>query len=339
MNRLFVLLFALLTVSAGCVRKLPPSLSGDDLPPPFSEEAVNFLVFGDWGRNGFFNQRDVARQMGITAQEIDSEFVISTGDNFYPSGVRDIDDSRWQTSFELIYTAESLQKPWYVVLGNHDWEGNIDAEIEYTERSDRWEMPDRYFTEELNVNDSTKALFVFIDTTPIVDAARTRHYPQSNRWSQSRQLAWIDSTLASSNAAWKIVVGHHPVYVASSKYEDDPNLIRDLAPILNRYHVQAYFSGHDHNLQHLRVAESDVNYFVSGAGSLTRAVDPGDPHSLFALRIPGFMAVSLTAEEMYVKALGENGFTYYFANVPVGDLPQPDSTSDGSARATGSGSR
>ena len=274
--------------------------------------------------------------MGETAAEIRSRFVISTGDNFYPSGVDDLNDFKWVTSYERIYSAPSLRTPWYPVLGNHDWRGNVDAQIEYSAYSDTWTMPHRYYSRHIPVADSLNALFVFIDTTPIADADRARIYPQSGRWFRSRQLAWIDSTLAASDAPWKIVVGHHPVYVASSKYEDNPELIRDLVPIMERHGVQVYFSGHDHNLQHLRIADSDINYFVSGAGSLTRDVDSDDPHALVALRVPGFMAVSLTAREMFVKVLDEHGHVYYFTNVPVGDRREPEPATQAPPQPTGS---
>lgn len=336
LNRLLILLAALLTISAGCSPR-PSAIPEANLPPPFSPEAMNFIVMGDWGRDGFFNQRDVAEQMGETAGEIESRFVISTGDNFYPSGVRDLNDFKWVRSFERIYTAPSLRTPWYVVLGNHDWQGNVDAQIEYSDYSDMWTMPDRYFAREIQIADSVDALFVFIDTTPISDADRSRLYPQSYMWRKERQLAWIDSTLGASNAPWKIVVGHHPVYVASSKYEDDPDLIRELVPIMERHNVQVYFAGHDHNLQHLRIADSDINYFVSGAGSLTRGVDADDPHALFAVRVPGFMAVSLTPEEMYLKAIDERGHVYYFTNVPVGERPVPERVLSPPRQVTGSG--
>ena len=148
----------------------------------------------------------------------------------------------------------------------------------------------------------------------------------SERWNRGEQLRWIDSTLAASEAEWKIVVGHHPIYVASSKYEDNPYLQSDLEPILERHGVQAYFAGHDHNLQHLRPEGSSVNYFVSGAGSLTRAVEDANPNALFALRVPGFMAVSLTAKQMFVQAIDEHGHLFYFANVPVGEEAGPPPT-------------
>ena len=81
---------------------------------------MNFLVFGDWGRNGEKDQADVAREMGVVAKKIDAQFILAVGDNFYEDGVASVDDPQWQSSFEQVYTAESLQVPWYAILGNHD---------------------------------------------------------------------------------------------------------------------------------------------------------------------------------------------------------------------------
>lgn len=324
MRRLALLLLALVTAAAGCFSQ-QEGLSQDDLPEPFSPDALNFLIVGDWGRNGFFNQREVAEEMGRTAEEIGSQFTISTGDNFYSSGVTSVADPKWDRSFERVYTAPSLFRPWYVVLGNHDWQGDVDAQVAYTQRSSRWTMPSRYFTVEQFVDDSTRALFAFLDTTPLADLDRPYLYPTSEQWDRGAQLRWLDSTLAASTAAWKIVVGHHPVYSASSKisYQRNEYLVSDLVPLLERHGVQAYFAGHDHNLQHLLPEGSPVHYFVSGAGSLTRSVVPEHPDALFALRVPGFMAVSLTPEQMFVQAIDEHGHVFYFTNVPVGETEDP----------------
>ena len=43
-----------------------------------------------------------------------------------------------QETFERVYNASSLHNPWYFVAGNHDWNGNVSAEIEYTNVSKRW---------------------------------------------------------------------------------------------------------------------------------------------------------------------------------------------------------
>ena len=52
-------------------------------------------------------------QMGRVADQIESSFVISTGDNFYDNGLADISDAQFETSFSRIYAAKSLHTQWY----------------------------------------------------------------------------------------------------------------------------------------------------------------------------------------------------------------------------------
>lgn len=289
---------------------------------PFDSTAFNFIVVGDWGRNGFFNQADVARGMGRVGERIYSRFTISTGDNFYTAGVTSLDDPKWQRSFEDIYTQPALQSRWYVTLGNHDWMGNVQAQIDYTRQSDRWYMPAQYFDEVMTLPDSaagrpaTRVHFVFLDTVPIAySPAKSAHYRGNGRWDDDAQLAWLRETLETSDAEWKIVVGHHPVYTGSTSYLDNPLLIERLKPIFEENGVQAYFAGHEHSLQHHRPEGSTVDYFISGAGSLTREVVQ-TPNTLFAYRSPGFMGVSLTRDRMEVRSYDEDGGLLYTADVP-----------------------
>jgi tartrate-resistant acid phosphatase type 5 len=55
--------------------------------------------------------------MGRVGEKLDIDFVVSTGDNFYDTGLTGVDDDAFEQSFTDIYTAKSLQKPWY--LGKH----------------------------------------------------------------------------------------------------------------------------------------------------------------------------------------------------------------------------
>lgn len=51
--------------------------------------------------------------MGKVGEELDIDFVISTGDNFYEDGLEGVHDNKFADSFTNIYTAKSLQKQWY----------------------------------------------------------------------------------------------------------------------------------------------------------------------------------------------------------------------------------
>ena len=292
------------------------SLAGEE-PAPFDSTALNFLIVGDWGRNGFFNQAEVADAMGVVGERIRSQFTISTGDNFYLSGVTGVDDVKWERSFERIYTAPVLQSRWYVTLGNHDWQGDIPAQIAYSETSERWYLPAQYYAETIAVDDGTRVLFVFLDTNPLAyPEDYRRRFSDSGEWDHDGQLEWLERTLAGSDAAWKVVIGHHPIYVGSTAYSDNERLVERLVPLFEEYGVQAYFAGHDHNLQHHRPEGSTVDYFVSGAGSLTREVVE-TPNTLFALRVPGFMAVSMTRTRMTVQGYDEDRRLVYESEVPL----------------------
>jgi tartrate-resistant acid phosphatase type 5 len=45
---------------------------------------------------------------------LDIDFVISTGDNIYDDGIANTSDPLFKECFTNIYTAQSLQKPWYI---------------------------------------------------------------------------------------------------------------------------------------------------------------------------------------------------------------------------------
>jgi tartrate-resistant acid phosphatase type 5 len=51
--------------------------------------------------------------MGIVGKKMDIDFVVNVGDNFYESGLTGVHDKAFEESFTHIYTAKSLQKPWY----------------------------------------------------------------------------------------------------------------------------------------------------------------------------------------------------------------------------------
>ena len=50
-------------------------------------DTFNFIVANDLGRNGYYDQKPIAEQMGRLAEEIDIEFVAAAGDIHHFEGV------------------------------------------------------------------------------------------------------------------------------------------------------------------------------------------------------------------------------------------------------------
>lgn len=281
----------------------------------FAQTRISFIAIGDWGRSGTKHQDEVAYQMGIWGESKKINFVISLGDNFYDHGVSSTEDPLWQTSFENIYVLPSLYVPWYAVLGNHDYLGNIQAQIDYSSTSTRWRMPAKYFSETFMIDSVTSALFVFMDTNPICaddDESKNQYSEDVSKTDNNIQFRWLDSTLNSSNAKWKFVSGHHPV-ISGGYHGGLAVMTEKLFPILEKNNVDIYFCGHDHDMQHLVLGR--VNFLVSGAGSSTRDCEAIEQTKFFATRTSGFLGVTLLKDSLKAEFIDKDGTPLYTTTI------------------------
>lgn len=269
------------------------------------EDAYNFYVIGDWGRNGSAGQVATAKQMTRTASSIEPEFIISVGDNFYPNGVASTSDPLWKNSFEDVYKDEALQCDWYTCIGNHDIRGSVQAQIDYSEISRRWNLPDWYYSFEKTLeDDSTKALFVFIDTNPFqYTGFSSKYYSKVQDQDTTAQKIWLKKVLASSDAKWKIVVGHHPMYTGGKRVKGTEPIISSFRNLFEEYGVDIYFCGHEHDLQLLKEQDRKTTYVVSGAGSKIRKTG-NMKYTKFSAAENGFFTASMTRDSIYLQAIG-----------------------------------
>jgi acid phosphatase len=283
---------------------------------PAAGMPFNFLVVGDWGRDGSNHQRDVAAQMGKTAASLASACVVSVGDNFYDDGVASVGDRQWRTSFEDIYTAASLQIPWYVVLGNHDYRGTPQAQIDYSATSSRWRMPSRYYSVSGASLGAPHLDLFFIDTSPLVHKYREKVDGKiaANVAAQdvTAQLRWLDATLGASSARWKLVIGHHTLRSGGSAHGETPEIVAAIDPLLHKHGVQAYINGHDHDLQHIR--RGGVSYIGSGAGSEVRPVKAVEG-TLFCAERSGFASLTSTPDALKLEFRDFGGASLYQATI------------------------
>jgi len=300
---------SLINPLSGIAENKVTHLNSEDVSPRAAlanDFPLNFLAIGDWGRNGEYDQAEVAKQMGQWATTHPNDFVISVGDNFYPLGVISENDPLFHYSFESIYTAHSLQCDWYPVLGNHDYGSDPDAQVRYSKISRRWNMPARYYTKEVDLGKDAKVLFVMIDTDPFLFEAKKDYV--------DKQMGWIDQTLSNAGAdvKWKIVVGHHPSYTVGPRITnyDTLTMRKAITNIFEKHKVDVYLSGHDHSLQHLKPA-GYTHQFISGAGSELTHVTEGIDYAKFQSSEHGFMYFSVDANRIHVRAINVTGNTIY----------------------------
>ncbi len=285
--RLQIILIVSLLFS--CVTTPPPDDQKN--PPPKPEEPklgeLGLIMIGDTGM-GNKGQYEVAKGMEMYCQVSRCDYGLLLGDNIYDDGVKSQYDIQFKKKFEEPYA--KLQFPFYVVLGNHDARGSWEAQVHY--QSKRWKMPSRYYTKRIG----DVELFG-IDTN-------WKIFRQSG--GGKRQREWLDSALARSDAKYKLVFGHHPVYSYGS-HGDDHRMKKYLRPLLKKYKVAFYICGHDHDKQ--LIEKDGLRYIVSGAGSKLRKTKKGK-YSLFAKSSLGFVHM-LLGKDVRVRFLDSKGRIEY----------------------------
>lgn len=292
------------------VSSCKPTTDSTSSLPAEVEDNFNFIVANDLGRNGYYDQKIIAEQMGETAGEIGIEFVAAAGDIHHFEGVASVNDPLWNTNYEYIYSHPELMLDWYPVLGNHEYRGNTQAVLDYSSVSRRWCMPARYYDKSFEVGDSSSLKVVFIDTAPLIDKYHKESeesYRDVAAQDMEAQLHWIDSVLNASHETWKIVIGHHPVYAQTPKDEiERENLQQRLDPLLRKYGVDMYIAGHIHNFQHIKVSGSDVDYVVNSSASLSRKVSEIEG-TQYCSPEPGFSVVSVSDKDLNLYMLDKTG--------------------------------
>jgi tartrate-resistant acid phosphatase type 5 len=294
---LLALLIALPLAAQDRERGREDPAASRDLPPvviPPARDGVRYLralVFGDWGI-GSPGQRAVADAMAKRAEAEPVDALITTGDNFYPRGVASVQDPHWRATFEEVYAQPSLQVPVYPCLGNHDWGGDVQAQVAYGGVNPRWRLPATYHAWSWPEGEATPVVQLFVlDTTPML-----------MRGGSAEQLRWLDEQLGASTARWKVVYGHHPIH-SNSRHGDTPTLKQTLEPILIRRQVDLYMAGHDHALELFKPIQG-VHHLVSGGGGGPEFAYPitwSEEEDLYAATLGGFVALRVGPDELVIE--------------------------------------
>jgi len=104
-------------VTAVCVSNIYPAV-----------DELRAIVVGDWGELLLNGQNRVSAAMAFWSDSNDPDWIVSTGDNFYPNGIRAWNDPgvdlKWRNVYHIHESLDNLT--WMISVGNHDY-GNFEV--------------------------------------------------------------------------------------------------------------------------------------------------------------------------------------------------------------------
>lgn len=286
---------------AGGSSKVSAPLQPDLFAPRQNPPGHNrFAVIGDPG-SGTSHQWKIAEQMTRLHRQNPFASVLVLGDNVYEDGEPHLFKERIYQPYEDLFK-QGVR--FYPVLGNHDVrQGHGEAQLAY------WGAP-RYYNFKLGESVECFAL----DTTVYLPAYDKCY--QDNPFFAKKvaemQTQWLKEALSSSQAKYKVVFGHYPLYTSGKHSTDGNTLLRlreMLEPILAENGVKLYLAGHDHHYERSKVIQG-IQHFVSGAAGRIRDIfhkdTPTYPREK-ALQKFHFMVFEETPEGLRFEVLSRRG--------------------------------
>ncbi len=222
------------------------TISVEDVPE------IRFAAFGD------YSYRANTQAVADLVDSLNVDFIITTGDNAYRSVPIDVNIGQFYADYIGDYTGSygsgSAINRFFPSLGNHEYRddsagpnGTITTYLDY------FTLPgnERYYEFQMGA-----VHFFAVNSNP--------EEPDGNTVT-STQAQWLQSVLAASTAAHKVVYFHHPVYSSgvygsASKFQWP----------FEEWGATAVLNGHEHSYERIvRDDNSDgteLPYLVSGLG-------------------------------------------------------------------------
>jgi hypothetical protein len=249
---------------------------------------------GDWGEDTSA-ERQVAGAMIKEARMDDSPpaFALLLGDNFYFK-LTGVDDPHWQTLFEQMYSPAVLGVPFYACLGNHDYDGNnLQIELSYARQhpESRFKLPAEWYRVDLP---TTKPAVTVI----MLDSNRDNL--SELQWNEQTQ--WLEKQLAGPRATWTICCAHHPLF-SNGFFWGNGVLQKDWGTLFQKYHVDFYLCGHEHDMEHLEIPGWTTSFVIAGGGGAHSHPLSRDDRG-FSRMAYGFVDFQLAVDKAVVRMIG-----------------------------------
>tara|TARA_B100000886_G_scaffold23096_2_gene14619 strand:- start:6243 stop:7160 length:918 start_codon:yes stop_codon:yes gene_type:complete len=199
------------------------------------------------GDIGFLNRNLLNTVNHIGSQMTMNDKIVIMGDNFYPIGVKNINDNQWD-NYDSIFKNINKNNI-YSILGNHDYLQNPASQI----NNNKWIMDDFYYKKEFDNID-----LYFLDTSQFnihtwvpKDKTEKVHNLKIEQLIKN-QIDWLDREMSKNREKKKLVFGHYPIVTNGVYKYSVKDMEKYFYDIFKKHNVNVYISGHEHNIQYLR---------------------------------------------------------------------------------------
>jgi len=146
-------------------------------------------------------------------------------------------------------------------------------------------------------------------------------------------LEWLKGVLKESNADWKIVLGHHPLYTKGRKHGIIARCLKDdsyvavegeesqsgygMENVLIEGGAHIYLAGHEHVLQHRYI--NDIHHFGISSGGASFGFNGGeDPKYIMDWfnKKPGFVVMIVKQISIEARFIDVNCQLLHTVNIP-----------------------
>ncbi|HOK08838.1 MAG TPA: metallophosphoesterase family protein [Candidatus Hydrogenedens sp.] len=216
----------------------------------------------------------------------DCSFILMAGDLVNRGNERDDWDALFHFAGDIF-----ARYPLVPTIGNHEYKSSPMLPKMYTD----------YFVLPQNgpENIPKEYCYSFLFSNAHFTILNANHNPEE-------QTAWLENQLAHSQSLWKFLLFHQPIY--SSGVRRDNKHIRDAwLPIIDKYHVDFVFQGHDHsywrtyplnNNQKVSSPYEGTYYVIAFSG--TKAYETQEPTELIEktfTKTPTYQIITIETEK------------------------------------------
>ncbi len=264
-----------------------------------AQTPFRFVAIGDTG-SASAGQGRVAEQMWRWRQTNPFDLVVMLGDNIY--GTTELthggDPKLFPKKFDAYYKRfQDAGVVFHASVGNHDMQTNhAQGEIDDKARfgimgSDgyyKFSTPDSF-----NVKGKPLAEFFAVNS-------------ELHGEKFDAQVKWLAEVLPASNAVWKFVFLHHPLYTVRGQHAPAEVLRHAIEKSLHDSHVQFVLGGHNHFYTRMKPVDGMMQ-MISGGGGRHLAFPLTDRCAELSARTYEFLGIEVFPDKVRFIAIDQYG--------------------------------